>query len=139
MNITDNIQDFIPQRPPFVHLDKLRFCNEEETISSFEIKAEHIMVKNGQLTAGGLVENIAQTAAAGTGYLSSEAGEEVKRGYIGAVKNLTVNKLPEVGTQIYTRIYSTNQVLNVNIIKGEVHDNDGYLYAQCEMKIFLEE
>jgi len=40
---------------------------------------------------------------------------------------------------LFTRTISINKVLNVNIIKGDIHDKDGFKYAECEMKIFLEE
>ena len=138
-DITQNITDFIPQRPPFVLVDKLRMCNEEETNSTFLVTDSHIMVINHKLNAGGLVENMAQTAAAGTGYLGLLNNEEVKRGYIGAIKNLNIYKLPDVGTMLYTRTKSINKVLNVNIIKADIYNEDGFKYADCEMKIFLEE
>lgn len=139
IDITQDITQFLPQRPPFVLVDKLRLCNEEETNSSFLVPESHIMVKDNKLNAGGLVENMAQTAAAGTGYLGLLNNEDVKRGYIGAIKNLNIYKLPEVGTMLFTRTKSINKVLNVNIIKGDVHDKEGFKYAECEMKIFLEE
>jgi predicted hotdog family 3-hydroxylacyl-ACP dehydratase len=139
IDITQDITKFIPQRPPFVLVDKLRLCNEEETNSSFQVPESHIMVKDNKLNAGGLVENMAQTAAAGTGYLGLLNNEEVKRGYIGAIKNLNIYKLPEVGTILFTRTMSVNKVLNVNIIRGDIHDKEGFKYAECEMKIFLEE
>lgn len=139
IDITQNITQFLPQRHPFILVDKLRFCNEEETNSSFLVPESHIMVKDNKLTAGGLVENMAQTAAAGTGYLGLLNNEDVKRGYIGAIKNLNIYKLPDVGTMLFTRTTSINKVLNVNIIKGDIHDKIGFKYAECEMKIFLEE
>lgn len=139
IDITQNITRFLPQRPPFILVDKLRFCNEEETNSSFLVPESHIMVKDNKLNAGGLVENMAQTAAAGTGYLGLLNNEDVKRGYIGAIKNLNIYKLPDVGTMLFTRTISMNKILNVNIIKGDIHDKIGFKYAECEMKIFLEE
>lgn len=139
IDITQNITRFLPQRPPFILVDKLRFCNEEETNSSFLVPESHIMVKDNKLNAGGLVENMAQTAAAGTGYLGLLNNEDVKRGYIGAIKNLNIYKLPDVGTMLFTRTISINKILNVNIIKGDIHDKIGFKYAECEMKIFLEE
>ena len=134
-----NILDFIPQRPPFVLLDKLKACSKASTESVFEIKEEHLMVKEGKLSPGGLMENIAQTAAAGTGYWSKTNNEEVKRGYIGAIKNLNIYKLPLVNTIINTKVEFINKVLNVNIVKGMVWNNNNELLAECEMKIFLEE
>ena len=63
------IIELIPQRHPFVMIDKLFFSDAEKTISGFEIKSDCILCANGTLSEGGLVENIAQTAAAGVGYI----------------------------------------------------------------------
>lgn len=134
-----NILDFIPQRPPFVLLDKLMAYSKESTESIFEIKEDHLLVKEGKLSPGGLMENIAQTAAAGTGYWSITNNEEVKRGYIGAIKNLNIYSLPKANTIINTKVEFLNKVLNVNIVKGRVWNNNDELLAECEMKIFLEE
>ena len=43
----------------------------------------------------GLVENIAQTAAARAGYISHTENKPVLVGYIGAVNNLQVFSLPK--------------------------------------------
>ena len=70
-NITTPIIELIPQRNPFVMVDKLLSATETTAHTSFEIKAGNILLNNGFFSEAGLVENIAQTAAA-------HAGSEVK-------------------------------------------------------------
>ncbi len=137
--LSRSVTDFIPQREPFVLIDNILECNEKFTVSSFKVKGEHIMTKEGRLSEGGLLENIAQTAAAGHGILMLSQNKEVIRGFIGSVKNMKIHKRPAEGTLLQTTVENTGQVMNVNIVKGVVKDGEGNLIAEAEMNIFLEE
>ena len=71
------------------------------------------------------------------GYNALIAGEAVKKGYIGGIKNLEVHTLQEKGDQLTTLITETYYVMDASIILGEVR-RDGQLLAKCEMKIFIQ-
>ncbi len=64
-----NAAEFIPQKNPFVLVDKLVYVDENTSHGSFKIPKENIFVKSGHYSTSGMVESMAQTAAAGTGYL----------------------------------------------------------------------
>lgn len=134
--LEDNITSVIPQRPPFVMIDGLASCNETSSITTFQVKAENLLVHDGRLSEAGITENIAQTAAAGVGYNTLLNNGPVVIGYIGAVKNLEIFAQPEVGDVIETNVTITNRVFDVTIISGSIKC-DGILLAKCEMKIFL--
>ena len=136
MEASDNILSFIPQRPPFVMVDEILFSDEKITRSRFLIKADNIFVENGYLKEPGLVENIAQTAAARAGYISKLENKPVSIGYIGAIKNLVINGFPKISEEIITEITIENQIFDVSLISGKIRYNDLVL-AQCEMKIFI--
>lgn len=127
----------IPQRPPFVMIDALLQSDETITRSQLGVRAGNIFVTDGRLTAPGLLENIAQTAAARAGYEAKQQGGPVRIGYIGAVKNFVVDALPELGTKIETEVAVVSQVFDVSVVKGTVRQ-DGKLLAACEMKIFIQ-
>jgi hypothetical protein len=131
-----NILELIPQAPPFVMVDTLLYTNELTSRSSFVINDNNCMVDNGFFTEGGLLENIAQTAAARAGYLAKAENKPVSGGYIGAVKDFEVFFLPQAGQEIITEIRIENQFFNVSVITGNVHRNNE-LVARCEMKVFL--
>lgn len=133
----ENIVSVIPQRPPIVMVDELLECNETVTRCSFEVRADNIFLRDGLLLESGLVENIAQTAAAGTGYTAQQAGEPTPVGFIGTVQQLEIFELPKVGSQLITEISITNKIFDITVIKGTVQHN-GTLLAQCEMKIFIQ-
>ncbi len=129
------ILSVIPQRPPFVMVDALVDVNETCTYTSFLITDDNVLISDGRFTEAGLMENMAQTAAAGAGYAAKKKGNAVQLGYIGAVKNLEVFSLPAVGDVLSTCINIINNVFEVTIISGEVMCNNN-LIAKCEMKIF---
>jgi len=131
-----DIKSLIPQREPFVMIDELSISDEVHTKTRFEVREDNIFTENGVLAEAGLLENIAQTAAARAGYEATQQQGPVKIGYIGAVKNFEVHGLPPVGSVIETEITVGSQVFDVSLIKGNVHMS-GELLASCEMKIFI--
>ncbi len=132
----ENIQALIPQRPPFVMIDTLVSFSGQSTTTGFSIRADNIFVENGTFKEPGLVENIAQTAAARAGYISKKEDKPVEVGYIGSVNNLQVFALPKTGDELITEITIENQIFDVTLISGKVSCN-GELMAQCNMKIFI--
>lgn len=137
MNIPQqNILSLIPQRPPFVMVDQLLACSEKSFKTIFTIAKENVLVNKGELSEAGLLENIAQTAAAGVGYKAKENDTPVLTGYIGAIKNFDVFALPKIGDVITTEVVIEQHIFDVTLISGYVTRN-GKLLASCEMKIFI--
>jgi predicted hotdog family 3-hydroxylacyl-ACP dehydratase len=130
-----DIKSLIPQKPPFVMIDKLLSCDENATITSFRVLADNVMVTDGEFTEGGLMENMAQTAAARAGYMAQRTGESVKDGYIAFIKNLEILRLPKVGDELLTEVKITDQVFGMTVISGTVTCNN-VIQAKCEMSIF---
>jgi predicted hotdog family 3-hydroxylacyl-ACP dehydratase len=131
-----NILSLIPQRPPFVMIDELLYCDEITTRTGFKITNDNVLVVDGEFTEAGLMENIAQTAAARAGHMAKTENKPVAVGYIGAVKNFEIFNLPKVNDELLTEVKIENQVFDVTIISGMVKCN-GVVMAQCEMNIFI--
>lgn len=131
----DHITQYIPQRKPMIMIDALKEAGDQHAITQLTVRADNIFVSEGYLSEPGLVENIAQTAAAQSGYQHRKAGKPVTIGYIAAVKNLVVAQLPPVDTVIETRVRVINQVLNVIIIEGRITQGE-MLMCSCEIRIF---
>ena len=131
-----NMEDLIPQRDPVVVVGRLISAHGHTTITEFKVRDDHLFVSDGHLQESGLIENIAQTAAALNGYQARLQGGEVRKGFIGGIKNLRIIFLPAVGSTITTKVTEEHNVMDTSIIKGEV-SLDGRLAASCEMKVFL--
>ena len=132
----EDIISLLPQRPPFVMIDKLIFFSELVTRTSFHIKEENIFVENGKFCEAGLMENMAQTAAARAGHIARLEKKPVLAGYIGAVKNFEIMSLPEINDELITEIKLENQVFDIMLFSGRVYCMN-QLMATCEMKIFV--
>jgi predicted hotdog family 3-hydroxylacyl-ACP dehydratase len=134
----ENITEYIPQKPPVVMIDTLNYCEGAVTKTSFKIEAGNVFVKNGILHEPGIIENIAQTAAAKAGYEVKKLGKEPLLGFIGAIKDLKIHSFPAVGKLLETTVTIKNEVMGVTIIEG-VSTCDGNPVAECEMKIFIQQ
>ena len=135
--ITKDILPFIPQRAPFVMIDALLYVDDTTARTSFKAKADNVFNEDGFFAEAGLLENIAQTAAAGAGYKALQQNKPAPLGYIAAVKNFEVFFLPVINSELKTEIVTTGHVMNMQLIGGKILLNDE-LVAQCEMRIFIE-
>ena len=131
-----DVKKYIPQDEPFVMISDLLSVSETEAVSVFYIDDKCIFVKDGFLDESGIVENIAQTAAAMSGYNQIKNGGEVKKGFIGSVESLNICNLPVSNSSLETKVIIKNVVMDVNIIKGTVQQKNEII-AECRMKIFL--
>lgn len=131
------ITEYIPQGPPMVMIDTINYCEGDTTKTTFKIEEGNVFVKNGVFHEAGIIENIAQTAAAKAGYEVKKLGVEPLLGFIGAVKDLKIYALPKVNELLETTVVIKNEVMDVTIIEGSSTCN-GIKIAECEMKIFIQ-
>lgn len=129
--------EYIPQRPPMRLLDALWQASEQTAISSWLVPADSVFCWNGQLQAVALIENIAQTAAAHAGYWARQRQESPAVGFIGAVKDFQVHRLPRAGEELRTALQVGDNVLNFSLVKGIVFIGTERI-AEAELKIFLQ-
>lgn len=128
---------YIPQAAPFEMIDELLSATEQETKTQFTVREGHLFVIDNEFTEPGLIENMAQTAAAGTGWKAAETGNPAPVGFIGAIKNFEVSYLPKLGETIFSTIVMQHQIMNAHIVQGSVVCNN-VVVATAEFKIFLQ-
>lgn len=132
-----DIHELLPQREPFIAIGKLLKVDDNETVTSTLIKEDSFFVEKGYYTTEGIIENIAQTCAARTGYINKILKkEEVKTGFIGAIRNMEFFRLPAVGETIVTIVRIIEEVFGMMLVEASV-DCDGETFAKAEMKIAL--
>ena len=131
-----SIPELIPQRPPFVMVDRLLYCDMSVTSTRLEIREDNIFNDRGRLSTAGICENIAQTCAARLGYLSLASGQAVKLGYIGAISNMQVFRSPQTGQTIETEINVLQEVFNITLVHAVVKCADEVI-AETDLKIAL--
>ena len=112
-----------------VMVDRLLHCDTVVTETEFTVRENCIMVEDGRLAATGLIENIAQTCAARMGYINLSSGKEVRMGVIGALREMEIHRLPEIGSTIKTRIEVSDEVFGMTLAQAQSYCDNTLLYS----------
>ncbi len=132
-----DIHTLLPQQEPFVMVGCLIQIDEKSFATETQVKAENIFVDDGCLSASGLIENIAQTCAARIGFVNKYILQKgIQIGFIGAVRNLEILSLPQVGQTITTKVEVVEEVFGMTLAKATV-TCEGETLVTTEMKIAL--
>lgn len=132
-----DIHELLPQREPFVMVDKLVYFDEKTTTASFLVREDNLFVENGRLNACALAENIAQTCAARLGYVNKYILKRgIQIGFIGAVKDMKVIDTPVVGDVLTTTIHVLEQIMGLTLVTAVIRIGDRVV-TTAEMKIAL--
>ena len=132
-----DVLKLLPQRPPFVMIDRLTHFDKVVTTTEFEVRSNNLFVENEWLNPCALVENIAQTCAARMGYINQYIyKEKVKLGFIGSVKNLCIMRPVKVGEILSTSIEVKEEVMQLTLVDATVKVGNEVIVT-AEMKIAL--
>jgi hypothetical protein len=136
-----DIKTLIPQGPPFIMVDRLLDSAESATTTSFSVTADNLLMIGRKFSVAGLIENMAQTAAAGAGYAAFAAGGAacdgaVRGGAIVAINNFEITRLPELGEELITTVTVTARVADIVVISGRITCGQS-IVATGEMKILI--
>lgn len=130
-----DIRELLPQQEPFIMVGNLRFFSMEKTITGLTVTDSNIFVDDGKFTPAGLIENIAQTCATRIGYINKYILKKgIQIGFIGAIRGLSIYRLPKTGETIETTIETLEEVFGMTLVKAYVKAGDEIL-AESEMKI----
>ncbi len=132
-----DIQELLPQKEPFIMVGKLIHFDMEKTVTETTVSKDNIFTENDIFTASGVVENIAQTCAARIGYINKYILKKgIQIGFIGAIRNLKLNRLPRIGETMTTSILTIEEIFGMTMVKANVCVQDEII-AESEMKIAL--
>ena len=129
-------KNIIPQAPPMVMIDTLISSDNEKTITKLTVKRENVFVSEEKFREPGIIENMAQTAAARAGYEALINNEKVKTGFIGNIKNLKIYNLPKVNDTIQTKLTPLSDIGNISVVKIESYTGENKI-SECTMTIIL--
>ncbi|HNY62501.1 MAG TPA: pseudouridylate synthase [Bacteroidales bacterium] len=118
-----NVQDLLPQRVPFIFVDSVLALDPDQKncVTQFLIKKDTLLMDQGYLSEGGLVENIAQTCALYLGiYNKYILHKEIQIGFIGAIKKFAIFELPKQGDLLSTNIQITTEFGDMKIVNGTI-------------------
>ncbi len=131
VNTDKSISDYIPQRPPFVFIDTVEALDAALARTRFTVVSDCVLVTDGALPLSGLMENAAQTCAVRAGYAGGN-----KIGFIGAVKQMEVTRIPHVGETLTTEAKLIQEVLNISLVECTTRVNDEVI-ATATLKLAI--
>lgn len=132
----NEILQIIPQRPPFVFVDKLLYANELGAEVNYVVKEDCPLIANHRLPLAGILEHVAQSCAARIGYIQSSKDEPIRIGYIGAVKKIELFRSPNIGECLTTKVTLIDCVLDISLLQCDTFVADE-LIAQTTIKLAL--
>lgn len=134
-----DIHTLLPQKDPFVMVGQMEHFSDKKVVTSTKIAPNNIFVENGLLTSSGLIENMAQTCAARIGFINTYILKKgVQAGFIGAVRDFVVYRLPHVNDTIETEINVLEEVFGMVLISARIM-NSGEVCATAELKIAIKD
>ncbi len=134
----EEILNLIPQRSPIIMIDTFYYANETDSDSALTITENNFFCENNHFTEPGLIEHIAQSAAAFAGYPYYKKGQAAPLGYIGEIKKLKINFLPKVNDEIKTHIHIISEVMGITLILAETKLNE-QIIVSCQLKISIDD
>lgn len=133
-----DITQLIPQRDPIIMVDDIRLTDTDSAITSLTIGASNWFVEGDHLLEAGLVEHVAQSAAALVGMAAADKGEAPHLGFIGSVQDFAIHALPKVGATIQTRVHIAAVVEEITLVEATLCVEDQTI-ATGRMKVFVQQ
>lgn len=132
------IDQLIPQRSPIKMVDKLLDVDGETAVTLFTIQPDNYFLEPDEtLAEAGVIEHIAQSASALTGYLTHKQGiSHVPIGYIGEVRNFYRYRSPQIGDILRTIVRREGVFDDITCISGETWVSNERI-AELQMKLYI--
>jgi len=130
------VQELIPQKTPFVMIDKMLAFAENTITAGLTIGFDNIFVENGKFNESGIVEHMAQSVALYTGYQFYLKNEPAPTGYIGSVKDVVILELPLPGEELVTEVNIIQEFMGVTLVDIITKRNNIQI-ASSQMKTVL--
>jgi len=117
--ITDSnfVGTLIPQKSPFVMVDKLLSYTENQIVAGLKVTSDNIFEFQNKFQESGVIEHMAQSVALHTGYQFFLKKEEAPTGYIGSIKSIEIKGYPNLGDEIVTTVEILQEFMGVTLVE----------------------
>ncbi len=130
------VESLIPQKKPFVMIDKLIHFSEKKVEAGLMVDEKNIFFHSNFFQEAGLIEHMAQTVALHTGYDFYLKEKEAPVGYIGSISSIDIERLPKSNENLETTAEILQEFAGITLVKIEVRIN-GEIIASGQMKTVL--
>jgi len=130
------VENLLPQKFPFVMVDKMYSFTETSLISGLDIQKDNIFIDNNTFLEAGLIEHMAQSVALHTGYQFFLKNENAPTGYIGSIKEIEIKKLPQISNNIQSTVTILQEFAGITLVNIVTTLNNEEI-AKGQMKTVL--
>ncbi len=130
------ITRLIPQRSPFVMVDRVLSCDMTDAVTEFVVREDNIFLDDMTLAPTGIIENIAQSCAARMGCVNMQQKESVKLGFIGDIRNCQIIRCPKCHEKMTTYVNIIEEIFNLTLASVTVKIGDEVI-STARIKIAL--
>ncbi|KAF2336391.1 hypothetical protein [Flavobacterium daemonense] len=130
------VESLIPQKFPFVMVDRMFSYSETALVSGLKIDNSNIFLEEDVFLEAGLIEHMAQSVALHTGYQFFLKKEIAPTGYIGSIKDIQIKKLPKTNDTIQSNVTILQEFAGVTLVDIVTFLNDEEI-ASGQMKTVL--
>ena len=96
-------------------VDRVTTFNDVDAITELTVREDNIFVDGGQLSAAGIIENMAQSCAARMGCLNMMRSEAVRIGFIGDIRDCNIMRQPRQGEVVTTTVHIVEEVFHLTL------------------------
>lgn len=130
------VTSLIPQRPPFVMVDRILSCDDTDAATELSVREDNILLEGTNLSAAGVVENMAQSCAVRMGCVNALKNEPIRLGYIGEIKNLKIYRLPRLNEVLTTEVHVMMDYFDMTLA-GVCTKIGDEIVAEARMKLAM--
>lgn len=130
------VENLIPQKFPFVMVDRMFSYSETALVSGLKIQDSNIFLEENIFLEAGLIEHMAQSVALHTGYQFFLKNETAPTGYIGSIKDIQIKRLPQINDTIQSNVTILQEFAGVTLVDIVTFLNDEEI-ASGQMKTVL--
>ena len=132
----DFVGNLIPQKYPFVMVDKVLAFGGNFITSGFTVEESNIFTVNSTFQEVGLIEHMAQSVALYTGFQFFLKKEPPPTGYIGSIKSIEIFELPKLNDNLVTKVIVLQEFSGITLVDISVLLNEVEI-ARGQMKTVL--
>ncbi|MEN2398417.1 hypothetical protein GKZ90_0001395 [Flavobacterium sp. MC2016-06] len=110
------VENLLPQKFPFVMVDKMYAYTETSLVSGLKIQNDNIFSSDTLFLEAGLIEHMAQSVALHTGYQFFLKNEIAPTGYIGSIKEIEIKKLPQINDTIQSTVTILQEFAGITLV-----------------------
>jgi predicted hotdog family 3-hydroxylacyl-ACP dehydratase len=125
----------IPQQPPFRMINEINYFDDSMIICSYTISNENPLVEQNKFVSEGIIEFMAQSAAAFASKQNKTNNKENNIGYLVQIKSFNCNSLISVDNEIIAEITLINDITSFKIFQGKVFLNTKEI-ASAEIRTY---